>query len=221
MSDVLKLVDKRTEENPELEAKQLVAEIFERFGIKHTERTVSRYRRDLGWVFERTRYCQFIRKVNKEKRLEWCQRMRDNKENFSKFVFTDECTAQLETTRKRRYQKWFDAFLCLQGKVKHPLKLHVWAGISARGATDIVIFDGAERLNARNYITLLESFYVPFAGKAYNDNSVLVQDNAPMLTAHIRQKFLRSNGVGTIDWPPESPDLNCIELVWHQMKVFI
>ncbi len=33
--------------------------------------------------------------------------------------------------------------------------------------------------------------------------------------------FFDEVGIVTTDWPPESPDLNCIELVWHQMKTYL
>ena len=34
--------------------------------------TVKRAQRHLGWTAKRTRYCQLISEVNKEKRMEWC-----------------------------------------------------------------------------------------------------------------------------------------------------
>ena len=34
--------------------------------------TLKRARRHLGWTAKRTRYCQLISEVNKEKRMEWC-----------------------------------------------------------------------------------------------------------------------------------------------------
>ena len=34
--------------------------------------TIKRARRHLGWTAKRTRYCQLISNINKEKRMEWC-----------------------------------------------------------------------------------------------------------------------------------------------------
>ena len=36
-------------------------------------------------------YCQILRAVNKTKRLEWCQKQLEDKEDFSVVIFTDEC----------------------------------------------------------------------------------------------------------------------------------
>ena len=63
--------------------------------------TVERARRELGWVVTTPKYCQLIRNANKQKRLEWCQKMVDTNEQFEDVVFTDE----LETHGKRCYRK--------------------------------------------------------------------------------------------------------------------
>ena len=67
--------------------------------------TVERARRELGWVVTTPKYCQLIRNANKQKRLEWCQKMVDTNEQFEDVVFTDESSIQLETHRKRCYRK--------------------------------------------------------------------------------------------------------------------
>ncbi|RCN25850.1 hypothetical protein ANCCAN_28435 [Ancylostoma caninum] len=46
----------------------------------------------------------------------------------------------------------------------------------------------------------------------------LVQDNAPQHKSSYTSQVLSSWGVKVMDWPPESPDLNPIELVWGNMK---
>lgn len=58
----------------------------------------------------------------------------------------------------------------------------VWAGISKRGATDIVIFDGV--MEKGFYMKeILANSYIPFAKLAYGspENCVLMQDNGKLL----------------------------------------
>lgn len=50
-------------------------------------------------------------------------------------------------------------------------------------------------------------------------NGTFQHDNAPIHTAIRTQTFLRQNAVGTLDWPPYSPDMNPIENVWGRMEL--
>ena len=43
----------------------------------------------------------------------------------------------------------------LKQKAKHPAKVHIWGGVSYKGATKIVIFTG--NMNAPSYAKILES----------------------------------------------------------------
>lgn len=65
----------------------------------------------------------------------------------------------------------------LKPTVKHPYKLHVWAGISKRGPTPLIIFDGI--MCAYFYVTLLEKGLVPFTQKVFPDGYRFQQDNDP------------------------------------------
>ena len=100
---------------------------------------VRRLRQKLGWVQTSTKYCQLIREPNRIKRLEFCEKcLRDN-ERFDDVIFTDECSVLMENHSKITFHRKWE-----QPKVKdwpkHPLKVHVWSGISKRGPTKIMVF---------------------------------------------------------------------------------
>ena len=111
-------------------------EILLSHGISMSLRTVLRSRQVLGWTFRGSAYCQLIREANKLKRLQWEEHITDD---FMNVIWTDEASVQLETHRKKCYRKQGEAPKP-KSRAKHPVKVHVWAGISMQGATSIDIF---------------------------------------------------------------------------------
>ena len=79
----------------------------------------------------------------------WCkERVEQNDLELDDVIFSDEGSVQLESHRKTCYHKIGQpSRLC--GRPKHPAKVHVWGGISARGAAQVVIFTGI--MNATRY----------------------------------------------------------------------
>ncbi|EYB98905.1 hypothetical protein Y032_0127g1411 [Ancylostoma ceylanicum] len=77
------------------------------------------------------------------------------------------------------------------------------------------------RLNSQGYCEILERCFVRFNNSAYHGFGKLVQDNAPAHKSAYTTAKLESWEVQIVDWPPESPDLNPIELVWGTMKTFL
>ena len=139
--------------NDELTASDLVEQLTLKFGeVTYSEWTVARARQDLGWTYSTARYCQAIRDQNKMKRLAWCQQCLEEGERFGDVIFTDESTIILEVHRRKSFRKKGQPRK-LKYKHKHPLKIHVWAGISMQGATRIVMFDGI--LTATRYRNIL------------------------------------------------------------------
>ncbi len=69
-------------------------------------------------------------------------------------LFTDECSIQLDSNRLVTFRKLGQPVV-YRMRPKHPPKLHVWAGISRRGATQDVIFSGI--MNATRYVQILEA----------------------------------------------------------------
>jgi hypothetical protein len=46
-------------------------------------------------------------------------------------------------------------------------------------------------------------------------------DNAPSHTSDSSKTFILANRINQMRSPPQSPDFNPIELVWHDMKVYL
>ena len=68
--------------------------------------TIFRCRKELGWTFRGSAYCQLIRTANKEKRLTWAREYLDEAEDgFDNVIFTDESSIQLETHKRFCFRK--------------------------------------------------------------------------------------------------------------------
>ena len=76
---------------------------------------------------------------DKEKRLAWA---REHKSlSFEDVIYMDKTTVQIEMHRRTCcYMKGQKPQY--KPKPKHPVKVHVWAGISHRGRTNLCIFEG-------------------------------------------------------------------------------
>ena len=102
---------------------------------------------------------------------------------------------------------------------KHPPKVHVWAGISLRGPTKICIFDGI--MNAPLFVDILDTTLLPFIAEKYPMGHRFMQDNDPKHTSLLAKSFYDRKNINWWKTPPESPDLNPVENLWHELKEFI
>lgn len=99
------------------------------------------------------------------------------------------------------------------------MKVHVWAGLSFDGATSICIFDGI--MNAVLYGNILKKTLMPFIRDVYPSGHKLMQDNDPKHTSHYIQNFFDEKNINWWKTPPESPDFNPIENMWHELKEYL
>ena len=217
--EVLNFVDAEMEKNDELTAPHLRKKISEKFNCDFSESKVKRIRKKLGWVQTGTKYCQLIREPNRVKRLEFAIKCIEERESFDNVIFSDECSAHMEIHAKLSFRrKWEPAKM--KGRPKHPYKVHIWGGISKRGATNIQIFTG--NMDAQFYTDrILKETLLPFVRERFPDGHRFQQDNDPKHTSNMAKEFMTKEGINWWKTPLESPDLNPIELLWHELKHFL
>ena len=123
--------------------------------------------------------------------------------SFEDVIWTDETSVQLESHHRFHcYKKGTKPRY--KPRPKHPIKVHVWEGISCRDATGVCIFERI--MDAPMYTRILDRYLIPFIKDVYPLGHKLMQDNDPKHTSCHTKQFFSQN---SIDWwptPPESPD---------------
>lgn len=96
--------------------------------------------------------------------------------------------------------------------------VHVWAGISMRGRTQLVFLDA--NVNGDEYARLLQTHLLPFVNNHFGGvaNCILQDDNAPAHRAAAVSELKDQLHLRTLRWPSRSPDMNPIEHVWDFIK---
>ena len=82
-------------------------------------------------------------------------------------------------------------------RFKHPLKVHVWVGISKKGRTGICVFEGI--MNGPVYIDILDKTLIPFLKEVYPEKHRFFQDNDPKHVSRCAQNFYQQNNIKLVE----------------------
>ena len=126
--------------------------------------------------------------LNKRKRLLWCKEQLKYNEEFTDVIFTDECSVQLEQHSRICFRKQSQPRK-LKPRPKHPLKLHIWGGISSRGATRVIMFSGI--MDGEKLKSIFRAGLLPFIQEKFPDGHKLFQDQDPKHASSAIEEFFR------------------------------
>ena len=101
----------------------------------------------------------------------------------------------------------------------HGVSLMVWACFIDYHLSPLVALRGIQ--NAEAYNTLLKDNLLPFIQNLPPrrcTNFIFQQDNAPIHTARVNKAWLAEQSFITMEWSPNSLDMNPIEHLWYCLK---
>ena len=76
-------------------------------------------------------------------------------------------------------------------------------------------------MEATLYSKILDQTLMPFINEFYPSSHQFMANNDPKHTSRYAQRYLEEKGINWWHTPAESPDLNPIENMWHELKEYI
>ncbi len=105
----------------------------------------------------------------------------------------------------------------MKSSVKFPQSVMIWGAMSSAGVGPLCFLK--TNVPAPVYQEILEHVMLPSADQLFKDaDFIFQQDLAPAHTAKSTKSWLNDHGVGVLDWPANSSDLNPIDSLLSRGK---
>ena len=170
-----------------------------------------------------------IRPINREKRKRFCRAKQQwtVQNQWKKVIFSDE--TKIEIGNDQKVYVWRKSNERLRPECngmyrrqnyRPKFSVMFWGCITYYGVGTLTPVDGY--MNSEKYITILDENLWPVIARHFSTRPYIFQeDNAPCHVSRMSNQWKCDNDILTLEWPPQSPDLNIIENVWKVLKYHI
>lgn len=177
--------------------------------------TIRRRLRDQGVLLKRPSSKPMLTDSHKKKRLAFARANKDR--DWTRVNFADEKSFVLENNKGKIWVERNER--PTRATVKHPPKVHVFASFGYYGVGKIHLFE--ENLDADLLVDILKHKLLPSLSNtnaAPRSTVVFYHDRDPKFTSRKVKKFINENDLTDINAPPQSPDFNPQENLWHLLQ---
>jgi transposase len=210
--------------------RQSLGEITDQFNRQFVTKISSRtVRRPLNFEgYKKHPVCKktTISPVNREKRKRFCPSKFTwtVRNHWKKVIFSDETNIEIGNNMKVYVWRKVDERLrpecngCYQGRnYKTKFSVMFWGYISYYGVGTLTPVVG--NLNSEKYINILDDNLWPVIAQHFPTSRYIFQeDNVPCHESRRTNQWKTENDIPTLEWSPQSPDLNIIENVRKVIK---
>ncbi len=157
-----------------------------------------------------------------QRRLTWAMEKKNwTVAQWSKVLFSDESKFCISFGNQgpRVWRKGGEAHSSsgFKSSVKFPQSVMTWGAMSSAHVGLLCFLK--TNVTAPVYQDILEHFMLPSADQLFKDaDFIFQQDLAPAHIVKSTKSWLNDHGVGVLDWPANSPDLNPTENLWGIVK---